>query len=121
MTAGATTIDLKADPKAGALLILEPGSAVEERLKVVSVAGAVAPFVCTVRPFAWFSHADNAAVSYERGCNARMLLDDTPTPSGVIITPQIRRGTYLQKYRVTGLATANNGEIREDEFELEYP
>ena len=118
VSAGATTIDLKADPKAGALLIIEPGSAVEERLKVVSVSGTVAPFVCTVRPVAWFNHADNSAVSYERGCNARMILDETPTPSGVFFTPQIRAGTDLQKYRVTGLATANNGEVREDEFEL---
>jgi hypothetical protein len=119
VTAGASTIDLKADPKAGALLILEPGSAVEERLKVMSVTGAVAPFVCTVRPLAWFNHADNSAVSYERGCNARMLIDDTPNPSGVMVTPQLRRGTDGQKYRVTGLATANNGEVREDEFELQ--
>lgn len=119
VTAGAGTVNLKADPKAGALLIVEPGSAVEERLKVISVTGTVAPFVCTVRPVAWFNHADNSAVSYERGCNARMVIDDTPTPSGVFFTPQLRHGTDLQKYRVTGLATANNGEVREDEFELD--
>jgi hypothetical protein len=119
VTAGASTIDLQANPLAGALVILEPGSAVEERLKVVSVTGVSAPFVCTVRPVAWFAHADNSAVSYERGCSARMLVSATPTPSGVLFTPQIRRGTDGQKYRITGLATANNGETREDEFELD--
>src|SRR5262245_31850771 len=50
------TIQLQANPKAGALLILEPGSGVEERLKVVSVSGASTPFIATVTPAAWFAH-----------------------------------------------------------------
>ena len=119
VSAASSTVDLVSNPGAGALLILEPGTANEERLKVISVAGVTAPFVCTVRPLTWFAHTDTSPVSYEPGMNARMVIDDTPTPSGVMVTPQIQRGTDQQNYRVTGLATANNGETREDEFELQ--
>jgi hypothetical protein len=115
---GATTIELNADPKAGALLIIEPGSGSEETLKVVSVSGASVPFLATVTPPAWSTHSATGSVNYEDGVSARLLVDDTPTPSATSVTVQLQKGAHGQIYRISVVGTCNNGEVVEDEMQL---
>lgn len=112
------TVSLNVHPGVGALLKLEPGTGVEEALKVVSVSGS-APWVCTIKPVAWAAHSASAAVSYEPGVNTRLFVDDTPTPAGTQVTPFLQKGVYGQKYRISYLGTANDGQEVEDEFTLE--
>ena len=74
------------DPGAGALLIVEPGSANEETLKVVSTAPNGGNFDCVVRPVTSLAHSNGVAVSYEPGETARMLISATPVPSGTNVS-----------------------------------
>ena len=46
----ASTLSLNANPGVGALLTVDPGSAAEEKFKVVSIAGS-APWGCTLLPY----------------------------------------------------------------------
>ena len=112
------TITLAADPRAGALLILEPGTANEETLKVVSTAINGANFDCVVRPVTFIAHSNGVSVSYEPGENARMLIDDTPTPSGTNVSIEIDRGCYGQTYRPSVIGTCNDLQKVEEQFTL---
>ena len=118
VTAGATTIQLTDDPRAGALLILEPGTSLEETVKVSAVSGASAPFTATIHPEAFYSHLISTAVSYEFGESARMLINAAPTPSGSTFQCEIENGCYLQAYRCSAHLTCNDGQRPEEEFTL---
>lgn len=113
---GDTTIHLTADPKAGALLIIEPGAGAEERLKVISTTPHTGHFDATVIPMTWAAHSNGAAVSYEPGVSARCLVDDTPTPSGTNVSVAFRYGAHGQTYRVSAHGVANDTQEVEDEF-----
>lgn len=107
------------DPRAGALLILEPGTANEETLKVVSTAINGANFDCIVRPVTFVAHTSGVSVSFEPGETARMLINATPTAAGSNVSIEIERGCYGQKYRASVLANCNDGQIVEDEMTLD--
>jgi hypothetical protein len=115
---GAGTVSLNANPGEGALLIIEPGTGNEEKLKVISITGS-APWVCTIKPTAWADHASSAPVSYEPGRNTRLFVDSTPTPSGTLVVPFLQKGVHNMNYRVSYLAHSNDNQDVEDEFRLE--
>jgi hypothetical protein len=114
------TIQLNADPKVGALLTVEPGSlTAEETFKITSVSGAIPPFTCGITPTAEQSHSSGASVEYYPGVNAPFMVDDTPTPDGTIITPEIKEGADSYTYMLSAIGTTNGGEIVEDELEVD--
>jgi hypothetical protein len=107
------------DPRAGALLILEPGTANEETLKVVSTTPTGGDFDCVVRPVTFIGHNTGVSVSFEPGESARMLVNATPTGSGTNVSVEVQHGCDSQKYRLSVVATCNDGQIVEDEATLE--
>jgi hypothetical protein len=119
VSAGATTLVLNANPGVGALLLIEPSTGAQERLKVVGISGTGPTWTATVRPVLWANHANAAPVSYEPGMNARLFVDDTPTPVGTVVTPMIRKGAHGQHYVISYLGTCTSGQEVEDEFVLE--
>ena len=118
LNTGTITLTGPTDPRAGALLILEPGTANEETLKVVSTTPNGGNFDCVVRPVTFVAHSNGVSVSYEPGENARMLIDDTPTPSGTNVSIEIDRGCYGQTYRPSVIATCNDLQTVEEQFTL---
>jgi hypothetical protein len=120
ITAEDATIQLNADPKIGALLTVEPGSlTAEETFKITSVSGASPPFTCGITPTAEQSHSSGGTVEYYPGVNAPFMVDDTPTPAGTIITPEIKEGADSYTYMLSAIGTTNGGEIVEDELEVD--
>jgi hypothetical protein len=121
VTIGDTSVLLNADPKAGALLIIDPSGSSEETVKVVSVTGVSAPFTANILPPAWANHSTSGAVNYEPGMNARMLVDDTPipvSPENLHVYVEVQRGADGHSYRVSVIGTCDDGEVIEDEMTL---
>jgi hypothetical protein len=116
----ASTITVAAvDPRAGALLIVEPGTVNEETLKVVSTSANGANFDCVVRPVTFVAHNTGVSVSFEPGENARMLINATPTPAGSNVSIEVQNGCYGQKYRGSVVVICNDLQIVEDQMTLD--
>lgn len=114
------TATLDDNPGVGALIIVDPNSAsLEETFKVSSVTPSGGDFVCAISPTAEQQHSLAATVNYEPGVSATLLDDDTPTPSGGIVRFMVEEGADGQTYRMSVLATCDNGEILEDEADVD--
>lgn len=117
-----TSILLNANPGVGAQLVIEPGSlTAEETFKVLSVAGASSPFTVGIIPSAEQGHSPGATVDYEPGVNANVLVDDTPavTPGITLVNFLVKEGADGNTYRLNVLGTCDNGEVVEDEVEID--
>jgi hypothetical protein len=120
-SAGSSTLQVSTttSPGVGALLILDPGSGPEEKVKVVAISGTSPNWTITTDHPTFVSHNAGAGISYEVGMNARLFVDDTPPFVGTVVNPVLRKGAHGQKYRISYLADCNNGTRHEDEFTLE--
>lgn len=118
---GSTTVLVSAsvNPGVGALLIFEPGLGAEEKIKATAISGAVSPWTATLDHPTFVFHQSGSGISYEPGMNARLFVDDTPTPAGTVITPLIQKGAHGHTYRVSYLVVTNILTRHEDEFTLE--
>lgn len=113
--AEAATITLADNPKAGALLTINPGSpTAEETVKVLSMAGNVATLAHTLEQ----AHSNGTTVSYEPGWNARLLVDETPTPVGTDVTLWVQNGADGKTYRLSVIGPLDDGQVIEEERDL---
>ena len=117
------TATLDDDPVIGSLIMVDPDDIdLEETFKVTSSTPSGGNFICGIMPTAERMHASTATVHYEPGESARMLVDDTPTPTGtngVLAVVHLKEGADGYTYRVNAQAICNNGEVREDETEID--
>jgi hypothetical protein len=111
------TIALAADPGVGALLTVNPGGLTEEEFKVSAVSGE-GPYTCTIVPTAEFAHTSGDSVAYEPGASDRIFVDPTPAPVDTDVIPEVWNGADGQTYRLSCLATCDNGEVLELEVDL---
>jgi hypothetical protein len=110
--AGATTVTLGVDVKAGAVVTINPGSpTAEEKVKVVSTSGVVA----TLSHPLGVLHTSGTTVTYEPGWNARLLVDDTPPNVGSDVTVWTHNGADGQSYRVQVVAPLTTGLTAEEQ------
>lgn len=121
VTPADTTVLLDADPGVGATLTVDPGSvSAEEIFKVTAVTPSGGDFLCDISPMsAEQSHALGAAVDYQPGVTSSFLLDETPAPTDDTVDFAVQQGAHAQVYTLSVLGTADNGEVVEDETDIE--
>lgn len=114
------TATLDDDPGVGTRLTVDPGSAaLEETFKVTSSTPSGGNFICGIVPTAEQLHLATATVNYEPGDTARLLDDETPTPVSTVAPFYVEEGCSGNGYRVSVLGTCDNGEIVEDEVDID--
>jgi hypothetical protein len=113
-----STVQMAADVGIGAMITVNPGGLTEEIFKVSNVTGASPPFTATITPTAEFPHTSGDSVTYEPGVSSRLLVDDTPATVDPQIILEVWHGADGQTYRVSAVATCDNGELVELEGDL---
>lgn len=116
VSAGATSLQLAANVKNGAALVVNPGQATEEILLVKSVSGA-GPYVATLASAVQQDHANGESVKYEQGASDLVLATTVATVAGTVLGANVVGG-LVYKYRVTFLATITNNQVIRDDVTL---
>jgi hypothetical protein len=114
--AGATTLNLNANPGVGALVTVNVGQSTEEKLLVSAVSGS-APWQCTVSPLQ-FTHANAENVDYFPGVSARLLVSTNATIVGSEAIFRLRRAAAGQSYRFVVIATLGDGQLYQKSITL---
>lgn len=110
---GATTLDLIADPGAGAILMIDAGLATEERAQVRSVVGA-GPYTCTLTAPLGQVHAGAAVVAYHAGTTA-IIASDNATITVAQAIAQVVGGQDGSDYLLAVLVTLSDGSVLEED------
>lgn len=112
-SAGAATVSVSVNVKAGAVLTLNEGGVVEEVVLVSSVSGA-GPYIATLASAVQVDHPSGEAMEYDPGATDLLLASSTPAISGSLMKANVIGG-LVGKYMIIFLATTNTGKIiRED-------
>jgi len=117
--AAATTISLTANVLGGAIVILNAGSATEEKRRVLSLTGT-GPYVGTLDIPLDYAHATAEAVRYSPGATAEVLVSATATITGGLkATFRRKRGIGGKAYQCTLDVTLDDGSVLQEDLLME--
>jgi hypothetical protein len=114
-TAGANTLLLDVNVRAGAVLILDRDTDTEEIVYVQAVTGS-GPYAATLFKPMVYDHAANSVVAYQPGATADVLKPEQSAigASGQEVQVWVKGGIAGQKYEVSVFVTLNNGATLRD-------
>jgi len=117
--AAATTISLTANVLGGAIVTIKPGSATEEKRRVISLSGA-GPYIGTLDIPLDYAHATAEVVTYSPGATAEVLVSATATiTGGVKATFRRKRGIGGKAYQFTLDVTLDDGSVLQEDLLME--
>lgn len=112
----AATISLTANVLGGAIITMKPGSATEEKRRVLSLSGS-GPYIGTLDIPLDYAHSNEEPVTYSPGATAEVLVSSTAAiTEGTKATFRRKRGIGGKVYQFTLDVTCDDGSVFQEDM-----